>query len=149
MLIAGLISVFTIVILALGGRGYAVESNSMSPRLERGDVVFVRSVSFDKLEKGDIITAHFPVSEGVFTHRVIEVDRENKLVRTRGDNNLSDDPMPTVESNIIGKIWFSIPYIGFISLKLNMTILVSVLLAVAVIVIITRFILESVKRKDS
>ena len=145
LIVASLVSLFVLIVLVSGSKGYAVQSDSMAPRLHRGDAVFVRKVSFDDLAVGDIVSAHFPGDDGIFTHRIIAIDRENRTVETRGDYNLSDDPMPTKESDIIGKLWLSVPYVGYLSLLMQNFTLIYILLGVVIVLVSVRVFLTREK----
>lgn len=96
-------------------RGYAVTSNSMADRLNVGDAVFSRPVSFDELKPGDIVTVKVGNS-GYFTHRVVDIDIDNRTVTTKGDANDVNDPQPTEAKCIVGRMWFSVPYLGYLSI---------------------------------
>ena len=144
-----LVSAFTATVLLCGGKAYAVASDSMAPRLHRGDVVFVRRVDFDALGVGDVISAHFPKEDGVFTHRIIRVDAAKRQVYTRGDRNMSDDLMPTDAAHIIGKLWFSLPYLGFLSIMIQNYTLIYIFLGAAIVLIALRFVLSMRKKTES
>ena len=147
-LVSILLSGFVVFLLVSGTHAYAVQSDSMLPTLRRGDVVFVRKVSFDELAKGDVISATFPESDGIFTHRIVRVDTENSQLYTRGDHNMSDDPMPTASSHILGKLWFSVPYLGFISLYITNYTVLYIALGVALALIVLRFVLSRRKKTE-
>jgi signal peptidase len=92
---------------------YAVSSNSMEPRLEKGSLVIVQEVNENAdLEKGDIIT--FKGSESVevlpITHRIVSV-KDDKYI-TKGDNNEKADPWKLDRSEIIGKVVYNIDEVG-------------------------------------
>lgn len=117
-----ILAVFTVIAvsfvlfnLASGAKGYAVTSNSMADKLVRGDVVFSRSVSFDEIKEGDIITVRVG-NAGFFTHRVIEINHDKKTVITKGDANDANDPMETNSNDIVGKMWYSVPFLGYFSI---------------------------------
>lgn len=135
LIMASIVILFVAAMLVSGAKAFAVESDSMAPLLRRGDVVFVRPTAFEKLMEGDVISARFPNSDGVFTHRIVEVDAENKQIITRGDGNVSNDPVPTDASRIIGKRWFSLPFLGFLSFSLEGKNMIFILLAVAIILV--------------
>lgn len=85
----------------------------MEPTLSVNDVVYVKPTYFEILEKGDIIT--FLGEENTpITHRIISIDKENRVVVTKGDNNEYEDINPVIEENIIGKMLFKIPKLGLI-----------------------------------
>ena len=50
------------------------------------------------------------------THRIVSVDREEKLVTTKGDANQVCDASPVSWENIEGKVRFHIPGIGYLLL---------------------------------
>ena len=102
--------------LVSGAKGYAVTSNSMADTLERGDIVFVRNISFDELKPGDVVTVKSTGGKYHFTHRVVEIDKEKRTITTRGDANNSDDPMPSEEERIVGKMWYKVPLLGYLSI---------------------------------
>lgn len=102
--------------LVSGAKGYAVTSNSMADTLERGDIVFVRKISFDELKPGDVVTVKSTGGKYHFTHRVVEIDKEKRTITTRGDANNSDDPMPSEEERIVGKMWYKVPLLGYLSI---------------------------------
>lgn len=102
--------------LIAGAKGYAVTSNSMAETLRRGDVVIVRQVSFEELMPGDVVTVRSSGDKFHFTHRIVEIDKESRTITTRGDANNADDPMPTQAERIVGKMWYKIPLVGYLSI---------------------------------
>lgn len=102
--------------LIAGAKGYAVTSNSMAQTLRRGDVVFVRQVSFEELAPGDVVTVRSTGDKFHFTHRIVEIDKESRTITTRGDANNADDPMPTQAERIVGKMWYKVPLLGYLSI---------------------------------
>jgi len=147
-ILVSLIGVFVLVMLTSGAKGFAVQSDSMAPRFKRGDVVFVRRAAFENLAVGDIISAHFPDGEGVFTHRITAIDPEERTIRTRGDHTLSDDPLTTKESDIIGKLWFTLPYVGYVSIAMESRTPIYICLGAAIVLIMTRIVLTARKTKS-
>ncbi|MBQ3150127.1 MAG: signal peptidase I [Clostridia bacterium] len=148
-IITVLLTVFVAFLLISGTKVFAVQSNSMLPVMEKNALVFVRPTQFELLQTGDIISAHFPDNDGVFTHRIIEINEQEKQITTKGDYNMSVDPMPTDADRIIGKYWFSVPYLGFAALNINSYHLLYVVEAIALILILIRVILQiSQRRKE-
>ena len=139
---------FVLFLICSGTHAYAVQSDSMLPTLTRGDVVFVRTVPFDDLRENDVISASFPESDGVFTHRIVRVDADAQQVYTRGDHNMSDDPMPTDASHIIGKLWFSVPYVGLLSLHITNETVIYIALGIVAVLIALRLILTHRKKTE-
>lgn len=139
---------FVLFVLCSGAKCFAVQSDSMAPTIRRGDVVFVRAVSFDALQEGDVISAQFPQGDGVFTHRILQIDTQNRQVTTRGDANMSNDPEATTAERIIGKVWFSVPWLGFLSLYLQNRVFVYILLAAAIGLIAVRTGMQMRRKTD-
>ena len=84
-----------------------VQSGSMAPTINAGDLVIVKP-SY-KYKKGDIVTF---LSKNKFnvTHRVFEVG-ETQII-TKGDANKVNDQEPVNVNQILGKVFYIIPYFG-------------------------------------
>jgi len=115
----------TTVLVAIPGvigadASYVVLSNSMEPALETGDVVIVQSVAPAAISHGDIITYQRPAGAdnglNQVSHRVINIEETNGefTYQTKGDANDAPDPYQVHESDLTGRVWFTIPYIGYL-----------------------------------
>ncbi len=129
-----------------GIKTYVIISGSMQPELEIGDIVIVKKVGKNQLEKGDIIS--FRQGQNVITHRIYEIvteDNETKIA-TKGDNNNVKDDKSITYADIEGKVIKKIPKLGLIALTLKgkMTILI-----IAIIVYIYLIYDGIIKRKKS
>ncbi len=95
----------------LGGiRSFIVLTGSMEPTVHVGTMVFTHPFELYKLN--DVIS--FKRENRTITHRVIDVRNKEDILyyKTRGDaNNVSDSELIS-KQDIIGKVFFSIPYIG-------------------------------------
>jgi len=138
--------VFITVCIITGTDMYSVATDSMAPKMRTGDVVMVRPVKTEDIEKGDIITVEFSDRSGSFTHRVTKIDKENGWVYTKGDANVSEDPLPTDLAYVRGRVVFIIPSLGFLSLAIGRKILLITLTSAAIILLIVRTIVESVSK---
>ena len=102
----------------LGNKFLVVLSQSMEPTIPMGSVVITKPVNTQEIQVGDIITFRMQVPYGfvTVTHRVIEVDNERLGLqfRTQGDASLEPDPDNVLAANVIGKVLFHIPYIGYL-----------------------------------
>lgn len=103
-------------------RPVAILTYSMEPIFTRGDAVIVEKLNKEeknKLKKGDII--QYQVDKTVVVHRIIKVKKEdNKTVYIlKGDNNNAKDPKPVYMEQIMGKVLFSIPKVGYPSVWLS------------------------------
>lgn len=97
-----------------------VISGSMRPTLEVGDVVIVVKAPTDTVRPGDII--QFREAEGVTTvHRVVEVQEVegNTVFVTKGDANSAPDPEPVLAANVVGKVIFNVPKIGWAAIAIK------------------------------
>ena len=143
-----LFSAFVGYIFFSGTGCYAVESPSMEPTLSVGDVIFVKDADFSALKPGDVITVRYYDNSGFFTHRITKIDHNNGLVYTKGDANNEQDPKPAEAARVMGKLWFSLPLLGYISLKFNAKAVVLGLAAVAVILVIARALVVGKRNLD-
>lgn len=135
--------------LITGTKGYAVTSDSMADSFKRGDIVFSRKVEFEQLKTGDVITVRVNDS-GYFTHRIVDIDSHEKTVTTKGDANSSVDPMPTKADMIAGRMVYSVPFLGYISILLgndSQTILLLIVLIITAAALIAVNTIVSRKQK--
>lgn len=90
----------------------SVETGSMSPVYPENTLVFVKKVDPATIKVKDVIT-YVLNSDGVLvTHRVEEIDTQNRQFYTKGDANNSRDPKPVLWDNTVGKVVLGIPKLG-------------------------------------
>lgn len=92
-----------------------VLSGSMEPAIGTGSVVVI--APSDNYRIGDVITfGEISASKTPTTHRVndIQLVNGNPVYITKGDANNSPDDKPVLESEINGKVLFSIPWLGYV-----------------------------------
>lgn len=94
---------------------YTVLSGSMEPTYHVGSFVYVAKEAPENIKVGDSITFVLNQDKVVATHRVVTVDAQNRCFFTKGDANDSADGSPVLYENLVGKVIFSIPYMGFFS----------------------------------
>jgi signal peptidase len=97
-----------------------VISGSMRPTLDVGDVVIVAKVSSDNIKPGDII--QFRETQGVATvHRVVDIQEVegNMVFVTKGDDNSAPDPEAVLAANVVGKVIFNIPKVGWAAIAVK------------------------------
>ena len=101
----------------LGLEFFSIQTDSMAPFLEAGDLAIGRVIK-DKstLRAGDIIT-YWTVINGervLNTHRIEAIyDGGGFLIfGTKGDNNPSADPLTVHESEVVGKYVGKVPAVG-------------------------------------
>ena len=86
----------------------AVQSDSMKPTFNKGDMIIVKKVDdFMKLKEDDVITFYTFVDNQkiINTHRIVKIEENdgNRTFVTRGDNNPIDDESQVKAADIIGE----------------------------------------------
>lgn len=124
----------------LGVRLYSVLSGSMEPAYSVGDLIYVAPTDPAELKVGDPISFLMNSQGTVATHRIIEIDAENRQLYTKGDANQVGDGKPVRFENVIGKVVFALPMLGYIIGYINTTpgriIAVTVILSLIVLVVL-------------
>ena len=94
-----------------GIKTFIVQSGSMEPSIKTGSVVVVKSS--DTYNVGDVITfGPRTKTKSPTTHRIVEVKEDGNFV-TRGDANNAEDMRTTSRFEVIGRVLFSVPYVGY------------------------------------
>ena len=108
-------AVFTYLAPHFGWRVDAVLTGSMEPELKVGSLVVTCPVEPGDVELGDIITFHpTTAGENPISHRVTGiVGNSPSHFETKGDANGGADPFTVPARNLIGKICFHIPSVGY------------------------------------
>ena len=93
-----------------------VQSDSMSPTFDQGDLIVVKQCDTSSLQVGDIVTFH-TIVDGQYalnTHRIVSIDELNGMhsFTTKGDNNDIADQHVISDGDIVGKYVLKIPYLG-------------------------------------
>ncbi len=95
-----------------------VESDSMVPTFEKGDMIVIKKCDPETLEVGDIITFHTIIENeyALNTHRIQEITEEYGVRNyvTKGDNNVLSDQHVIVSGDIAGKYVTRIPLLGHV-----------------------------------
>ena len=107
ILIALVSGVFPLFMIGVG-------SQSMSPRISKGDAVILRKLpKYAALKKNDIIGYK---KDGItVVHRIVDIERNKKEISyvTKGDANNSNDSQKVKRDQIVGIVEFKIPYIAY------------------------------------
>lgn len=115
MIVIGGLLIFSMIPIEGNFQIKIVLSGSMEPLIKTGSVVVIKPQ--DRYEIDDVITFGKDDRENVpTTHRIIEthvVSGVTKFV-TKGDANDDKDVREITEREIVGKVLFDIPYLGFI-----------------------------------
>ena len=117
IIIAALISLAAVLIIPIltGHKSMAVLSGSMEPKIPVGSVCYAKAIDVDNLKIGDIVTYRLS-GDTMVTHRIIKIDSDKKQITTKGDANDTEDASPVRFDDIVGRINFHIPYLGYVSI---------------------------------
>ena len=99
----------------IGYRVFNIVSGSMEPEYSVGDLIYVKEVDPATIKPGDVITFVLNEDLVVATHRVVDIDAENRQFTTKGDANKSEDAAPVHFNNLIGVPVFAVPLLGYVS----------------------------------
>ena len=99
----------------------AVASGSMSPTINKGDVVVIEKVDDDyhKIKKGDVLA--FNYENVAIVHRIVNIvkDGNHYYFYTKGDANSNEDNFAIEEDMVIGVVHVRLPFIGIPTVWLN------------------------------
>ncbi|GAB2665599.1 signal peptidase I [Prescottella soli] len=122
LLLIAMLSVLalTIVIPRLAGATpYTVLTSSMEPTYPPGTLIVVKPQDPASLRVDDAITFQWESGKPeVVTHRIVAVQYTSNgelRLTTQGDANSAPDPRPVVPEQVRGKIWYSVPYVGYVN----------------------------------
>lgn len=100
-----------------------VAGGSMRPALQPGDLVVLKGVLEDELEKGDVIAFNVPDAKrgefglpGAIVHRIIEIEKVNggpAIIHTKGDANGGEDAFTIRSTDVIGRMAKRVPAAGY------------------------------------
>lgn len=117
MILAALVLI--VVPRVTGSTTYTVLTSSMEPGYPPGTLLVIKPQSFDSLRTGDVVT--YQIESGkpdVITHRIVSLGVTQKGERTliaKGDNNSQQDREPVREVQVRGKLFYAVPYAGFVA----------------------------------
>ncbi len=121
----------TFVPILFGWRPYVVESGSMEPRIDVGDVVLAAPVSTPQDLVGRVTVFTDPdYPTRIKTHRVVSLDVNGDLV-TKGDANPTNDPQPVPMRDVrgLGRLLVSFAGLPLVWLRTGQWILLALFLA--------------------
>jgi len=116
-LIAVIVVLLLVSVLPITGniKFLTVQSGSMTPAIKMGSIVLIKPMSNYKV--GDIITfGKISKTQTPTTHRIfdIKVNVGKPSYVTKGDANNGPDQKEISQSDIIGKVFLHIPYLGYV-----------------------------------
>ncbi|MCX6759561.1 MAG: signal peptidase I [Candidatus Nealsonbacteria bacterium] len=91
-----------------------VQSGSMEPKIKTGSIVVVKPEKDFKI--GDVITfGPYSKTKAPTTHRIydMKVVGGEPIYITKGDANNAPDTREIKKADIVGKVLFSVPFLGY------------------------------------
>lgn len=101
-------------------RPVAVATGSMEPTVAVGDVVVTCPSSAENLREGDII--RYQKGATTVIHRIVACTQDENgglAFITQGDSNNTPDADPVLPEQVLGKVVFNIPKLGYLSLWMH------------------------------
>ena len=104
----------------LGFQLSVIASGSMRPTLDVGDIAVIVQIHPEKIRVGDIIQYWRQGDPAPIIHRVIEIYKVGGVtyITTKGDANTAPDK-PVMVTGTVGKLVFTIPKLGWITIYLK------------------------------
>ena len=119
VIIAIVLAMLLVGLKFLGFQIYTVVSGSMEPTYHVGSLIYVKKVDPNTLKVKDPIT--FKLGDNtIATHRIVEIvpneqDSTKYSFRTKGDANEDVDANLVEPEKVLGKAYFTIPYLGYLA----------------------------------
>ena len=123
----------------LGIKTYVIISGSMEPNINIGDLVVAQKTK-GELQVGDVIS--YRKGHSVITHRIsqkTEDENGEKIYKTKGDNNNTEDSEKIESKEIEGKVIKVIPKLGKLSLMLKNKVIIIFVLIILYICILKSY----------
>jgi len=119
-----LVAALTIVVPAVSGsRAFSVLSGSMEPAYPVGTLVIVRATDPAEIRIGDVLTYQAESGRAVFvTHRVVARASESDgtlSFTTQGDANTAADAEPVLAAQVVGRVSYALPFLGYLNTAVN------------------------------
>jgi signal peptidase I len=126
--------------LIIGGR-------SMEPTIPIGAAVVIEPVSASELRIGDVVTLRVGPKPSLFTHRVVRLLTLDgrPYVETKGDANAVADPVTTPTSAIIGRVGWSIPFVGYLLALLSLPMGIAFVIGLGITLVLVAILLEDLE----
>ena len=132
----------------LGMKSMAVLSGSMEPELPVGSIVYVKEIEPSKIAVDDIIT--YTIGNGTMvTHRVQEIQEVKEQWITKGDANEAVDGSPVAYEQLVGKMNFSVPLLGYISIYIKTPLGIAMGCGILILVILLTYLPEVFKKEEA
>ena len=119
LLVLAIAALVLVVPWLTGSVPLTILTQSMQPALPPGTLVVVKPADPADIQIGDVVTYQLnPGQPELVTHRVVAVSQTTSGASSfvlKGDNNAEPDANPVVPAQIKGKVWYSLPWIGWVN----------------------------------
>lgn len=119
IVVVGILALTIVIPRITGSTPFTVLTGSMEPTYPPGTLVVVKPTNTGSLAVGDAITYQWESGKtDVVTHRIVSVQYSAKgelRFTTQGDANPVPDERPVVPEQVRGKVWYSVPYVGYVN----------------------------------
>lgn len=123
VLVIALAAAVVVIPKIVGGIPLTVLTSSMIPHFPPGTLIVDLPAQSASLRIGDVATYQIESGKpGVITHRIIAIHSSSDGSRTfqfKGDNNSQPDVDEVSAEQVMGKVWFSLPYLGYLNNAIN------------------------------
>lgn len=131
----------------IGYQSFAVISGSMEPNYPVGSIVYTKAISFEELDVGDVIS--FASGTTKVTHRIVDLDSETQMITTKGDANKVEDGEPVAYADVVGKVAFHVPLLGYLSVYIKTPLGIALGCGVLFVILLLSFLPEFFKQEHS
>lgn len=113
LIVLGVFVVFSFIPFPGNYRVFTVQSGSMEPTIHTGSMLFVKPAG--DYNVSDIVTRRTNDPKITITHRIAEKkDDEGRITfKTKGDANESSDMETVNQRDIIGRVFLTVPFMGY------------------------------------
>lgn len=145
-LVLAVIAALLLVPNLFGMKAMAVLSGSMAPKIPVGSIVYVKEAAPDEIREEDVIT--YAMGSTMVTHRVKEIKETEEQWITKGDANESVDGSPVSYEQLVGKMKFFVPLLGYISIYIKTPLGIAAGCGVLIIMILLTYLPEILKKEE-
>jgi len=113
LVLLGVFVVFSFVPFPGNYKVFTVMSGSMAPAIGTGSIVFVKPMG--DYNVGDVVTRRTTDPKITITHRIVSKEEIQGQIafETKGDANDSPDGEKFTREGIVGKVFVTIPFLGY------------------------------------
>jgi signal peptidase len=100
---------------AAGHQPIVIRGSSMAPTIPLGALIEVTEVQPSDLAVGDVVT--YKTANGVLiTHRITRIipSAGGLWLELKGDANAAADPALVAATSVVGRVEFSVPFVGYL-----------------------------------